>query len=962
MLYFNYDASEFNFRKEHTMNQTETCLSFLWAKKKDQNGRFFWLPLIGHLKDTMGVMDFLWNHWMSEGQKEIIIHALSDTGEEATDTAHRLTCFLAGIHDIGKCTPVFQTQKGYQNSQDLDIALLNRLEQVGLTGISTLKLDDDARKRSHHTVTGEYLLQCLRVQKDVASIVGAHHGKPVDREEAVVNLKFYPRYCFQDEKEGSCQRLWLAMQKEILNRALKNTGFVDSEGNPEVASLPKISETGQVLLSGLVIMADWIASNEAYFPLIPLEEGETETREERLQHGMMTWREKNPVEATEVMSIPDVKEYYRERFDFPPRSFQQKVFDTIANTENPGIFILEAPMGCGKTEAALTAAEELMAEKKLDGLFFGLPTQATSNGIFPRIEDWFNRFAETYDKFGIMKLMHGKAALNELQEELIGRVNIYEEMGAGVLTSQWFAGKKTAILSDAVVGTVDHFLLAALKQKHLALRHLGFSKKVVIIDEVHAYDAYMDVFLSRAIEWMGAYGIPVMLLSATLPKGIREKLIQAYLLGQGKGIRIRDKKKYAPIFQAEAYPLLTYTDEGTVQQRRDFTKEEDRCVAVRQLEEDHLEETLEALLVHGGVAGVIVNTVGRAQALFERLMKVFGTDVSLLHAKFIDTDRVAKEKVLMKNIGKEAKRPWRAIVIGTQVLEQSLDIDFDVLITDLCPMDLLLQRIGRLHRHQISRPEGLSTPVLYVMGQSDTLTFEKGASAIYGDYLLARTQKLLPQEIFLPRDISPLVQSVYDDTAIHWDKGLQESYESAKAKHEIKIMKKTNTAQNQFLLQKPHLKIKPDKYNLIGWLDTAAIFDSEENALAQVRDAEESIEVIVLMKYDAGYGFFCKKEDISHQVENYKVAKEIAKQTLKLSSSIARLAFGSVQKTIEWLENYNRKNLYSWQQQPWLKGSLGILFEPVDDGKTGKFHLGDVTLVYNYNIGLQMFRNNDREI
>ena len=944
------------------MSQTDTCMSFLWAKKKEQNGQFFWLPLTLHLKDTMGVMDFLWHHWVSEGQKEIIIHALSDTGEEVADTAQRLACFLAGIHDLGKCTPVFQTQKGYQNSPDLDIALLNRLEQAGLTGISSLNLDMAARKRSHHTVTGEYLLQYFGVQQDIASVIGAHHGKPVDKDEIVTKMKRYPRYCFQDETKGPCQRLWLAMQKKLLEGSLEKTGFIDTEGNPTADSLPEISETGQVLLSGLVIMADWIASNEAYFPLIPLEENEPRAIEKRLQHGMMTWREKNPVEATEVMSIPDVGEYYRERFDFPPRPFQQKVFDTIADTANPGIFILEAPMGCGKTEAALTAAEELMAEKQLDGIFFGLPTQATSNGIFPRIEDWFDKFAGAYDKFGIMKLMHGKAALNELQEELVDGVHVDEERESGVLTSQWFAGKKTAILSDAIVGTVDHFLLSALKQKHLALRHLGFSKKVVIIDEVHAYDAYMDVFLSRAVEWMGAYGIPVVLLSATLPKGIREKLIQAYLLGQGKGIRTRDKKKYASIFQSEAYPLLTYTDGGTVRQRRDFTKEEDKCVVVRRLEENHLEEMLETLLANGGVAGIIVNTVGRAQGLFERLVKVFGRDVSLLHAKFIDTDRVAKEKVLMDNIGKDAKRPRRAIVIGTQVLEQSLDIDFDVLITDLCPMDLLLQRVGRLHRHQITRPEGLSIPILYVMGQSDTLSFEEGASAIYGDYLLARTQKLLPKEIFLPRDISPLVQSVYDDTEIHWDEGVKETYKSAKKKHAINIMKKTNTAQNQFLLRKPHLKIKPDKYNLIGWLDTSITFDSEENAFAQVRDAEESIEVIMLMKYGTGYGYFGKKEDISGQVENYKVAKEIAKQTLKLSSSIARFAFGNIQKTIEWLEEYNRENLYSWQQQPWLKGSLGILFEPVDDRKTGRFYLGDVILMYNYDIGLQVFQNNKKKI
>ena len=429
------------------MNQTEKCLSFLWAKKKEQSGQFFWLPLTLHLKDTMGVMEFLWHHWVSEGQKEIISRTLSDTGEVAIDIACRLACFLAGIHDFGKCTPAFQTQKGYQNSQDLDIALLNRLEQVGLTGIASFGLDVYERRRSHHTVTGEYLLQYFGVHKDIASVVGAHHGKPVNREEEIDNLKFYLRYCFQEE-EGPCQALWISMQKKLLSTTLKMTGFADSGGNPDVTLLPEISETGQVLLSGLVIMADWIASNEAYFPLIPLEENEPRAIEKRLQHGMMTWREKNPVEATEVMSIPDVGEYYRERFDFPPRPFQQKVFDTIADTANPGIFILEAPMGCGKTEAALTAAEELMAEKQLDGIFFGLPTQATSNGIFPRIEDWFDKFAGAYDKFGIMKLMHGKAALNELQEELVDGVHVDEERESGVLTSQWFAGKKMVLCQD----------------------------------------------------------------------------------------------------------------------------------------------------------------------------------------------------------------------------------------------------------------------------------------------------------------------------------------------------------------------------------------------------------------------------------------------------------------------------------------------------------------------------------
>lgn len=935
--------------------------SLLWAKKKDNAGKFWWLPLSMHLQDTMAVMRFLWQHWLSTGQKEIIAKSLSydNMTEDTALVAEKLACFLAGVHDIGKCTPVFQTQKGYQNSVDLDKALLNRLELAGLTDIA--KKDktgfyNDERQRSHHTITGEYLLGNFGVKSDIASIIGAHHGKPADTPNTISNLNDYQTVLFQNEK-GPQKEIWQNMQRHLLNKALQETDFVNADSEPDIAMLPSISEPGQVLLSGLLIMADWIASNEEYFPLINLENTISNDKT-RWQNGIKKWFEQNPSEAPDIIDPAFADDYYQKRFGFLPREFQEKVFTAIAETDEPGIFILEAPMGGGKTEAALAAAEELMAKKKLNGLFFGLPTQATSNGIFPRINDWLKNLADEYGVRETMKLMHGKAALNELQDYLTQGVYVDEDYGSGVLTAAWFAGRKTAILSDAVVGTVDHFLLAALKQKHLALRHLGLAKKIIIIDEVHAYDAYMDVFLTRAIEWMGAYGIPVILLSATLPAEIRQKLIRAYLSGQRHGIKNKEVVNYAAIFDSENYPLLTYTDKGKIYQKKDFVKEKDRQINVKALAEENLVPLLKQLLINGGVVGIIVNTVKRSQAIFAQLVANFGDIVSLLHAKFIDTDRLQKETTLMQNIGKGANRPKQAIIVGTQVLEQSLDIDFDVLITDLCPMDLLLQRVGRLQRHDITRPQGMNEPVLYVMGQSDTLEFEKGAVAIYGTYLLSRTQKILPKDnIAIPSAISKLVQQVYGDEEIYYPAEIQELYEQAKKQHFMKLAQEKDKAKRQFLLRRPR-KNKPKK-NLIGWLDTASAADSEENAIAQVRDTEESIEIIALLKCGNGYGCFAEKKDISDQIANYEIAKEVAKQTLKLSRLIALTAFGSVAKTIDWLEEYNQNNLAVWQQQPWLKGSLGIIFEPADDGNTGKFVLGDITLTYNSDIGLKMIKNSD---
>ena len=942
------------------MCKTENILSTLWAKKKELANQFYWLPLTVHLKDTMGVMKFLWQHWVSEGQKNSIIKTLelADPALDIEDAAVNLTCFLAGVHDIGKCTPMFQSQKGYSNSTDLDMSILEQLELSGLVGMDSLSFDIAAHRRAHHTIMGEYLLRNFGVRQDIASIIGAHHGKPADTEQSVTDLRAYPEYIYQ-ESQGVIHEKWQDMQKKLLNDALKATGFVDSRGEADVSLLPKIGEPGQVILSGLLIMADWIASNESYFPLIPLGEKALPNTMERLRHGIAAWSAYNPVESLEVTSVPSADMYYQKRFNFSPRAFQQKIFDVVASTDNLGMLILEAPMGSGKTEAAVAAAEELMAKKKLDGLFFGLPTQATSNGIFPRINAWLKNLAEEHDAIEKIKLMHGKAALNDLQEELLEGVHVDEDLGSGVLTAQWFAGKKTAILSDAVVGTVDQFLLAALKQKHLALRHLGFSRKIVIIDEVHAYDAYMDVFLCRAIEWMGAYGIPVILLSATLPEATRIELLLAYLRGQGKMSK-QKQEEYTQKLRSRAYPLLTYTDNGNIFQIKDFPREKDKRVAVKELDEAKLEETLGLLLSEGGVAGVIVNTVLRAQEIFEHLAEVFPHDVKLLHGKFIDTDRAIKEKQLMEMIGKGAKRPQRAIIVGTQVLEQSLDIDFDVLISDLCPMDLLLQRVGRLHRHDIPRPQSLLQPVLYVMGESQDLAFESGAAAIYGDYLLARTQYLLPkQEILIPSDILLLVQRVYGSEDIALPAGVQEAYEQAQKKHLDDLKNENDKANKQFLLRKPHLKINPKDYNLVKWLKTTAECNSEADVFAQVRDAQESIEVLALLKCGTGYGYFGKKEDISNQIENYETAKEIAKRTLKLSEAMAQYACGSVSKTIEWLEKYNQEHLPCWQKQPWLQGSLGIIFENVDDEYTGEFQLGNIVLRYNRDVGLKWRKLDD---
>lgn len=302
------------------------------------------------------------------------------------------------------------------------------------------------------------------------------------------------------------------------------------------------------------------------------------------------------------------------------------------------------------------------------------------------------------------------AELNENYLRLQGRgVQLEEDAQEEhrVQVHQWFRGNKQALLANFVIGTVDQLLLAALAQKHVMLRHLGLAGKVVIIDECHAYDTYMNCYLDRTLEWLGWYKVPVILLSATLPARRRTELVEAY----------RQKKAApdAPWKTSCGYPLLTWTDGAEVKQTAVPSDAPGQTVQLTTLTEPELPALLRRKLAEGGCAGVIVNTVKKVQKIAQLLRESLpDKEVQLFHAQFLMPDRAARENQLMARIGKGSAPECRndLIVVGTQVMEQSLDIDLDVLVTELCPMDLLLQRIGRLHRHHRSRPRSVAAGLL----------------------------------------------------------------------------------------------------------------------------------------------------------------------------------------------------------------------------------------------------------
>ena len=513
-----------------------------------------------------------------------------------------------------------------------------------------------------------------------------------------------------------------------------------------------------------------------------------------------------------------------------------------------------------------------------------------------------------------------------------------------VQVHQWFRGSKQALLANFVIGTVDQLLMAALCQKHVMLRHLGLAGKVVIVDECHAYDAYMNRYLDRALEWLGWYKVPVILLSATLPARRRAELIEAYQQKRRPG-------PDAPWKTSCGYPLLTWTDGAQVQQKTIPLDTAARNVQTVRLTTEELPDFLSQKMQAGGCAGVIVNTVRKAQEVAQRLRQVLPEKkVQVFHAQFLMPDRAAREQELMRRIGKRSTAAERdgLIVVGTQVLEQSLDVDFDVMVTELCPMDLLLQRIGRLQRHpNRSRPQPLQTAVCAVL-DTGTEEFDRGSEAVYGQWLLWRTRACLPESICLPEDISPLVQKVYG-----WEQadalpeteqseGMCKAYEFAQAQRKERAQ--------AYLVPQPKVHKRFKQLNTLdGWMQNVSAH-SDAVARAAVRDGDPSVEVLVMQRRADGSIHFLPWQEngravTSDQPPQPEDALQVARQKLRLPAAFGKV--WKVDEVIRELEADNRSCLAAWQLSPLLHGELVLL---LDENLTA--HLAGMELCYDRENGL----------
>ncbi|MBT9143312.1 MAG: CRISPR-associated endonuclease/helicase Cas3 [Dehalococcoidia bacterium] len=711
------------------------AIFLLWGKKKGEPPHESRHPLLFHMLDVAFVLQALWEHSLQSGIKQ----RLSD--ELGLLEADAIAClsFWASLHDIGKASPVFQKKS------ELAMSELKKLE---------FSFDRHAGETYHACITTKVIrnmsngFDAPREFIDAMSTaLGGHHGI-FPTSTNIRNISY--------RALGDSDGLWTDARTALV-RTLKE---LISQGRPLCPGrLP--SNWFFIIFAALTSVADWIGSNDTYFPHEPnLFSLEDYARQSQL-------RAKDALEKLGWINLQratSITGFYQL---FPEitalRPLQEEVISLTGLKRQPSMVLIEAPMGEGKTEAALYLAHHWLRENSNQGYYVALPTQATSNQMFGRVKKALQRqYPHIRTNF---QLIHGASRLNEEFQQL-RLASMGDERGEGIVAEEWFLNRKRSLLAAFGVGTIDQALISVLQTRHFFVRLLGLCNKTVIIDEVHAYDTYMSTLLERMLRWLAVLGSPVILLSATLPAERRHALFAAYC--GGKQLSLPE----------QAYPRITCLGNGETWGNA-FAASRPYVLQLRRMDDamDNVVNIVRKAISDGGYIAVICNTVGRAQETYTTLKEAafLGEgEVQLLHARYPYAEREWREKLVLDTFGKDGPRSGKAVLVSTQIIEQSLDIDFDLMITDLAPADLVIQRAGRLHRHQHhKRPSNMAEPVLWVRmpeTNSDGIPDFKGAGYVYDKYVLLRSYLLLREcdTIVIPQDIESIIEETYADSSPSW--------------------------------------------------------------------------------------------------------------------------------------------------------------------------------------------------
>ena len=698
-----------------------------WAKSDDQLGH----GLLAHMLDVAAVTEAL----LQAEPPSSIDWAAQAFGLPA-DQLIRWIATWVGLHDFGKAIPGFQCKwpEGRQRAQAAGLMFNTRSSSVTDHAEATAGLLKK-RLQSRSGPDTSWILPVLQA-------ISAHHGYNLAQKNFAIPGE---------------EKMWEAA-RQVLFEAY--WAVLSPQGSPGTEEL---TTAAVEWLAGLTSVADWIGSNVEWFALGERHDNLADYFDDAKALAATAlraigWTGFHPLLEDRSMATNALIERIVQRPDKvqTARPLQRTADMLLSETKGPALLLVEAPMGEGKTELAFLAHLRLQAANGHRGLYVALPTQATGNALFGRALTFLKAFAgeQPLD----MQLVHGGTALND---QVLQLRSIFGSPGEQISSSAWFSQRRRPLLSPYGVGTIDQALFAVLNVKHHFVRLWGLGNRVVVLDEIHAYDTYTTGLIEALLRWLKALGSSVVLMSATLPRARRDALLQAW---GNSPQRIPE----------QPYPRMVLADD------RGVVGESFAARTLPPMQLAGIDEELENLaacalaqLADGGCGAVIVNTVKRAQALYQRLKAALGTEAELLlfHARFPADERSRIEQAVLAKFGQHGERPAKALLIATQVAEQSLDIDFDFMLTDLAPVDLILQRAGRLHRHERVRPAAHAMARLFVAGlQPDQLPDLKQTDwqYVYDPYILGRTWALLSREsiLTLPEDIDRLVQAVYGDTEL----------------------------------------------------------------------------------------------------------------------------------------------------------------------------------------------------
>ncbi|MFE4512953.1 CRISPR-associated helicase Cas3' [Kitasatospora sp. NPDC056783] len=787
-------------------------------KISERRGGPKWNPLLAHMLDTAACAGELWDHYLATPVRDRLAEALG-SGDIAI--ARRNTMFYAAMHDLGKASAGFQLQFFDTDKGHLRKAARDWLAQARRNGVPLPADSRAARRLRHELITAHCLPRLLGCACEgcggtgaphlglhrVALLLGGHHGHIPG--EALLGRA--PTAAPPEDWDG-IQRFLIEAVASILD--------VELDRLPDRTTFSR--PAAGLLFAGLVVTADWIASDDNRFEY------------RRAASIQQWWHDAKKSARTAVHDLrlrgwePKPEPWARLFPRTPePRPFQVAAM-SAAPQDGPALVVIEAGTGSGKTALALWYAHHLARTNGYHGLYTAMPTRAaTDQAATEHIEFLTRAFGRPGE--ANLAVVHGAGEATDTVHRLLDageaparRDDLTDltpfveatlcdrhdrDTAADVVLDPWYLRRCLGLVSTFGVGTVDQVTLASQRSAHWFLRLFGLANKTLVIDEAHAYQLFQERLLEAAVSWLADAGASVVVLSATLPAVTREALVAAWCRGHRTAARPTEAKGPVTVVDRQGRITRAAPDEAPAELHTRLDLLPDPGAAA-------LAERLLCEASAGGVTTVVRNRVAAAHELYVHALDQAEKhgwrrdEILLLHGGLVPRDRLSREAAIRRLIGPgedrrapNPRRPTRLLVIATQVIEQSLDLDSDRLYTDLAPVDLLIQRRGRLHRHAVNdaagtRPLGMRTPRMTVLWRPDRTglplvepptgrTPGSRDGLVYAPYALAATYHQLAQRtadracpdcedarradpaariacLSTPRDNEALIEAVYD--------------------------------------------------------------------------------------------------------------------------------------------------------------------------------------------------------